>query len=41
MANRILSVHAGIYEMGIYAIMLPASGFSVAHCLIASSKDVK
>ena len=41
MANRILSVHAGIYGMGIYAIMLPSSGFSVAHCLIASSKDVK
>ena len=28
MANRIVSVHAGIY-----AIMLPSSGFSVAHCL--------
>ena len=31
MANRIISVHAGIYGMGIYAIMLPSSGFSVAH----------
>ena len=34
MANRIVSVHAGIYGMGIYAIMLPSSGFSVALCLI-------
>ena len=33
MANRIISVHAGIYGMGIYAIMLPSSGFSVAHCI--------
>ena len=32
MANRIVSVHAGIYGMGIYAFMLPSSGFSVAHC---------
>ena len=32
MANRIVSVHAGIYGMGIYAIMLPSSGLSVAHC---------
>ena len=32
MANRIVSVHAGIYGMGIYAIMLPSRGFSVAHC---------
>ena len=32
MANRIVSVHAGIYGMGIYAIMLPSSGFSVPHC---------
>ena len=32
MANRIVSVHAGIYGMGIYAIMLPSSGFLVAHC---------
>ena len=31
MAKQIVSVHAGIYGMGIYAIMLPSSGFSVAH----------
>ena len=31
MANGIVSVHVGIYGMGIYAIMLPSSGFSVAH----------
>ena len=31
MANRNISAHAGIYGMGIYAIMLPSSGFSVAH----------
>ena len=31
MANRIVSVHAEIYGIGIYAIMLPSSGFSVAH----------
>ena len=31
MANRIVSVHARIYGMGIYAIMLPSSGFLVAH----------
>ena len=33
MANRIviISVHAGIYGMGIYAIMMPSSGFSVAY----------
>ena len=31
MANQIESVHAGIYGMGIYAIMLPSGGFSVAH----------
>ena len=31
MANRIVSVHAGIHGMGIYAIMLPSSGFSVTH----------
>ena len=37
MANRIVSVHAGIYGMGIYAIMLPSSGFSVAHYAIACS----
>ena len=28
MANR---VHTGIYGMGIYAVMLPSSGFSVAY----------
>ena len=27
----IVSVHSGAYGMGIYAIMLPSSGFSVAH----------
>ena len=32
MANGIVSVHARIYGMGIYAIMLPSSGFSVTHC---------
>ena len=32
MANRIVNVHTGIYGIGIYAIMLPSSGFSVAHC---------
>ena len=33
MANRIASihVHAGIYRMEIYAIILPSSWFSVAH----------
>ena len=31
MANGSVSVHAGIHGMGIYAIMLPPSGFSVAH----------
>ena len=31
MANQIVSVHAGIYGLGIYAIMLPSSGLSVAH----------
>ena len=31
MANGIVSVHAGIYGIGIYAIMLPSTGFSVAH----------
>ena len=36
MANGIVSVHAGIYGIGIYAIMLPSSGFSVAHCNIAN-----
>ena len=33
MPNQIVSVHAGIYAIGIYAIMLPFGGFSVAHCL--------
>ena len=31
MANRIVSIHTGIYGIGIYAIMLPSSVFSVAH----------
>ena len=31
-ANRIVSVHTGNHGIGIYAIMLPSSGFSVAHC---------
>ena len=35
MANRIVRVHAGIYGMGIYTIMLPSSGFSVAHWIPA------
>ena len=35
MANRIVSVHAGIYGMGIYVIMLPSSGFSVAYWTLA------
>ena len=26
MANRIVSLHAGIYGIGIYVIMLPSSG---------------
>ena len=39
MANRIVSVHAGIYGMGIYAIMLPSSGFSVAHCCMHTTSD--
>ena len=34
MANGIVSVHAGIYGMGIYAIMLPSSGFSVAYSIM-------
>ena len=34
MVNRIVSVHAGICGIGIYAIMLPSSGFSVAHCAV-------
>ena len=47
MAKRIVSVHAGIDGMGIYAIMLPYSGFSVAlelynasfHALFISIED--
>ena len=35
MANQILSVHAVIYGMGIYAIILPSGGFSVAHWMDA------
>ena len=34
MANQIVSVHAGIYGIGIYANMLPSGGFLVAHWLI-------
>ena len=41
MANRIVSVHAGIYWLGIYAIMLPSSGFSVAHCKSYISSKTK
>ena len=33
MANQIVSVQTGIDGMEIYAIMLPSSGFSVAHCM--------
>ena len=33
MANRIVSVQAGIYGIGIYSIMLSSSGFSVPYCL--------
>ena len=40
MANRIVSVHAGIYGMGIYAIMLPSSGFSVAHCQMDDNENI-
>ena len=42
MANRIVSVHAGIYGLGIYAIMLPSGGFSVAHysCVPIYSYDL-
>ena len=39
MANRIVSVPAGIYGMGIYAIMLPSSGFSVAHTVLHHKKN--
>ena len=38
MANRIVSVHAETCGMGIYAIMLPSSGFSVAHYYKAVTK---
>ena len=31
-SNHKCRLHAGIYGMGVYAIMLPSSGFSVAHC---------
>ena len=34
MANRIVSVQAGICGLGIYTIMLPSSGFSVAHKML-------
>ena len=37
MANGIVSVHVGIYGMGIYAIMLPPGGFSVAHWILNGS----
>ena len=39
MANRIVSIHAGIYGMEIYAIMVPSSGFSVAHSSIPETLD--
>ena len=39
MANGIVSVHAGTYGMGIYVIMLPSSGFSVAHCSALQDKN--
>ena len=39
MANRIISVHAGIYGMGIYAIMLPSRGFSVTHYTATLTSD--
>ena len=41
MANRIVSVHAGIYGMGIYAIMMPSSGFSVAHWFIRVAAEIQ
>ena len=37
MAYGIVSVHVRIYGMGIYAIMLPPGGFSVAHYVALSS----
>ena len=43
MLNRIVSVHARIYGIGIYAIMLPSSGLSPAddslHVVICFEKD--
>ena len=39
MANRIISEHAGICGIGIYAIMLPSSGFSVAHYTCMNKTD--
>ena len=36
MANQIFSVPAGTYWMRIYAIMLPPSDFSVAHCILGT-----
>ena len=41
MANRIVSLHAGIYGIGIYAITLPSSGFSVAHLMLTNQIDTK
>ena len=41
MANQIVSIHAGIYGMGIYAIMLPSSGFSVAHSTTCKGMAIK
>ena len=40
MANRIVSVHAGIYGMGIYSIMLPSSGFTVAYWMYVTGHTV-
>ena len=40
MANQIVSVHTGIYGMGIYTIMLPSSGFSVAHYTSAAPRQL-
>ena len=41
MANQIVSIHAGIYGMGIYAIMLPSTGFSVAHSTTCKGMAIK
>ena len=41
MANRIVSLHAGIYGIGIYAITLLSSGFSVAHLMLTNQIDTK